>query len=231
MRKKYWKSSAWIRRIAAAVSLLLLFGTAQGAAAGSLSIDGKEALKRYRDYLSRDTIYWTGTEGTGVPVTEQMKFMTEDLNGDGIPELLVKNTEDIYGLIEIYTCGEFGVNEVTSCDELGVYYPGTPVFTEPVRHTIIYENYLYLVGVPDANASWRLKVGEICNYDTGTEYYWYGVYEEDTADEWYDNGATPLSEAEFQAKLDELTGGAERTELSEDDWHDNTAENRQKYLS
>ena len=60
---------------------------------------------------------------------------------------------------------------------------------------------------------------------------WYGIYDDDTAEQWYDNGATPLSEAEFQAQLAALTGGAERVNLSEDDWHDNTAENRGKYLS
>ena len=151
------------------LSLLLLCGCMHSIPAlASETPEWNDALESYSAYLTKGTIFWTGTEGAGVPVTEQMQFMVKDLNSDGIPELIVKNTEDIYGLIEIYTHGEFGVKEVVSCDEMGGYYPGTPVFYTRTDHVIINEDYLYLDGVPEVIIGWSLKIGQIYGYDTGT---------------------------------------------------------------
>ncbi len=222
--------SAVVYSFAVFCLILFVFGHRMPAKAADDIHEWDEVLEKYNEYLSQETIFWTGTEGIGLPVTEQMQFLVEDINSDCIPELMVKNTEDVYGLIEIYTHGEFGVIEVVSCDELGGYYPGTPVFYTRTDHRNINEDYLYLDNVIDDIAGWSLKVAQIYEYESGTEYYWFGVYSDDTADKWYDNGALEITKEDFDSKLKTLVGDTRPVDLSEAEWHDNTKENRKQYL-
>ncbi len=215
--------------------MFLAYCVTPARAAASSSPEWADAMESYRKYLEKDTIFWTGSEGNGAPVSDKMQFMTADLNSDGIPELLVRNTEYLYGWIEIYTQGDFdGVKEVVSCGELGGYYPGTPVFTalsgNGESSPDVYDNYYCLRDISGDIAGWQLSIGQIDNQNTVPEYYWSGEYSDDSAEQWYDNKANPVSEEEFASNLKTLTGDSAFVPLDPAEWKENTAENREKYL-
>ena len=212
-------------------SILLLLCGQNVMAAASDTPEWKDALKSYNEYLSRDTIFWTGSEGAGAPVSEQMQFMIRDLNSDGIPELIVKNTEYVYGWIEIYTYTGSGVEEVISCDIIAGCYPGTPVFFIRTENDPVYETYFCLNDISDEIIGWQLKIGQTAGYEGGTEYYWYGIYTDETSEDWYNNSATPISQSDFESHMKEIIGETDPVDFSEEEWYDNTDENRKKILT
>ena len=136
----------------------------------------------------------------------------------------------IYGWIEIYTHTGSGVEEVVSCDEIAGCYPGTPVFVTRTENAPIYETYYCLNDISDEIIGWQLKIGQTAGYEGGTEYYWYGIYTDETAEDWYNNSATSISQEEFESHMKEITEETDPTDFSEEDWYDNTADNRKKHL-
>ena len=215
--------------------MFLAYGGTAARAQASVSPEWADTMESYRKFLEKDTISWTGSEGHRIPVSDKMQFMTADLNSDGIPELLVRNTTYIYGWIEIYTQGDFGgVKEVVSCGELGGYYPGTPVFTTLTgtgeAHPDVFDNYYCLRDITKDIIGWQLSIGQIDNQNDVPVYYWNGEYSDDSAEQWYDNQANPVSGEEFESNLKTLTGESQFVPLNPEEWKENTEKNRKEYL-
>ena len=74
----------------------------------------------------------------------------------------------------------------------------------------------------------------ILHEDGTKEYSWYGILQEENAydrdyyEKMQENAA--VSEAEFNKKLEEMTGKTKMLKLSEIEFYANTEENREKYL-
>ena len=199
-----------------------------------------EAMESYKKFLSGETIRWVDGDPL---VSAGMQFMTEDINGDGIPELIVHNREyPEFGTIGVYTYHGF-TDELCGGDELGSYYPGTGVFTSVHLVTKSDGNlskteevYWYLKDTSELSTAarmvnWQLQIGlhETMN-DGADDYYWLGVYHDDESEAWANGSHDPISQEEFETSLQSLTGGAEKVQI-QPNWVDNNEENREAYLN
>lgn len=199
--------------------------------------DAAGVMNEYRGFLGMEDIPWNGGERLN---TAGLKFMTEDLNGDQIPELLVKSPVDIYGTIGVYSCKKSGMFYVCYGENLGWYYPGTGVFVilsevsqngNPIKE---HEVYYYMEDISERTEpvkSWSLNTGVHTRYFDGREeqYVWCGVYDEAREEEYAEATQTYISQAEFEDKLAQLTKNVSKTEIG-DNWIENTKENRDEYL-
>lgn len=196
-----------------------------------------EAIEGYKRFLSRDSIPWNG--GEEILLSEAVQFLTEDITGDGIPELFVRIPSYCYGWIGIFTCVSGTIEDISYCDELGGYYPGTGVFTSLATadyqgNTVekSTENYQYLKDISEYSSGvvmWRTTIGSTTTKDGTTEYYWQGVYDEETEEKWAEASWEAIPEEEFESNLELLTSGVEKL-MIEENWLDNNEENRDKYL-
>ena len=201
-----------------------------------------DALAAYDRFLSRDAIPWNGGEEVDVLAAQ---FMTADLNSDKIPELLIRLPHSLYGSIGIFTYrpAKDGIDDISYCDEINGYYPGSRVFeatsvSKKDDGTVISttELYNYLPDVTDETAEsdfipWTLAVGFHENHNSrGDNYYWQGIYTKEKQDEWAAGSIDPVAKETFEAQLAELTDGAEKEALP-DEWADNTPENRKNKLN
>lgn len=194
-------------------------------------------MDEYRSFLGMDDIPWTGGERI---FTEGLKFMTEDVNGDGIPELFVKSPVDVYGTMGIYSRNKSGICDICYGDDMGWYYPGTGVFVvlselskdgNPVKET---EVYYYLEDISERTEPIEgrsFNVGVHIHYfdEREDQYMLYDAYDGENGEEYAETAPHYISQAEFEGKLSELTGSASKTNL-DGSWIENTKENREKYL-
>lgn len=223
-----------------AVLLAILLASAGVFSVGNgAKAESAEAMEAYREFLSEDTILWVD----GDPLfAGGVQFMTEDINGDGVPELIVHNREyPEFGRIGVFTYHGF-VDGLGGGDELGFYYPETGVFT--TTYIVTKTNgevsktqdvYLYLEDAAELSTAtqivkWRLQIGLHETLASGEErFYWQGIYEKDHQDEWAAGSTEQISKEAFETNLSALTGGVEGTQLVAD-WLNNNAENRNQYL-
>lgn len=219
------------------LTMLLAVLLAVGALGGAVA-ESTEAMAAYRKFLSEDTILWVDEKPL---FAGGVQFMTEDLNGDGVPELIVHNREyPEFGRIGIYTYHGF-VDAVGGGEELGFYYPGTGVIVE--RYIVtktsgevskVQDLYIHLgdaAELPDTRiVKWRLPIGLDETLTGGEErYYWQGLYAEEIQDEWAIRSTEPVSREDFEAHLSELIGGVSPVQI-EAAWVNNNEENRNQYL-
>ena len=63
-------------------------------------------------------------------------------------------------------------------------------------------------------------------------YNWYGFYDQENFNEYMEHiqGDCSVSKEEFEKHLAEYIGNTKLTEVSREDFHDNTEENRKKYF-
>ncbi|NCB94608.1 MAG: hypothetical protein EOM40_18970 [Clostridia bacterium] len=192
-------------------------------------------MESYREMLEEDMIFWNA--GTQVS-TGGMQFMLVDIDGNGIPELILKLPYDSYGYIGIYAYTKPGTIDVGFCDKLKWYYPGTGIYVtsyEKDNNAGEEITYAYLEDISEREStveyeSWKTMVGTYVDRTNGDDhYYWCGRYDEAHEAEWAEKTHTDCSEEEFNTELAALTGSTAQKEFP-DDWYDNTAENREKYL-
>lgn len=226
------------RTLTALLAVLLAF-TGNLSLGNSAKAEAAEAMEAYRKFLSEDTIRWVDEEPL---FARGVQFMTQDLNGDGVPELIVHNREyPEFGRFGIFTYHGF-VDDVAGSEELGSYYPGTGVLVLPYVVTktsgeISKRQDLY-VHFPDAAelstseqlVNWQLQIGLHETLANGEErFYWQGIYEKERQDEWAVASTVQVDQETFEANLLSLTGDAVQTPL-EANWLDNREENLNQYL-
>lgn len=217
---------------------------------GSTSEEWTSAMEVYRELLegTYNEAYAADYDTYGSTVYNALfsdSFWVEDLNSDGIPELLLADPE---GHTLFYTCNHGLADDMGYC--LGGstiwYYPGTGVFAVCNNG---YENiYNYLGSLEDHNlgvSSFGIEIGYESILETnslGIYRDWYGEQDWDVNRDDYDSAEDyeaarlpdcekDISEERFQELLKGFVGDTERVELPPTtEWYDNTEENRSEYL-
>lgn len=205
----------------------------------------KKAMEGFHEKLSRQRVSWTMSDGTTTDIsTRGFQFAVVQINSGNAPDLVLlkdtkKNLQDD-GVYQIYTCREGFPYEVQKIEKFIGCYPGTGIYVAEQSHSYQdakTELYYYLPDCSEKVETCILTsaVGSCVLHGDGTkEYSWYGILQEENAydrdyyEKMQENAA--VSEAEFNKKLEEMTGKTKMLKLSEIEFYANTEENREKYL-
>lgn len=207
----------------------------------------QQALEGYGKYLENVEIADT--------YDESAFYLLGDINGDGIPELLVKTGHvdwiDAIGdysyeiELDTYIPSSAGENQFYSNLQVktvatgdgtgGWYYPGTGVIAMNNGEGEDYAEYYYFPECTTDLENWPgdTMIGEIGMRSGEEVNYWKGKYDTNAAEETYrfpdEEGS--VDRKTFKKLLKQITGGVKETDFpSADEWHSNTEENRETYL-
>lgn len=204
------------------------------------SKEWKNAMETYKKFLAQGSVSWITED---FAMDESIKFMTKDINEDGVPELFLLAPYRDVRRCESYTVVSDGMMELDAFDEFNGYYPGTGVFSCKLYendHTFDQggETWFYYMddsskySIMDLNAN-NMAIGLIKNafpkIERPAEYHWGGILIEGNEDMRYEKFKQSISETDFYTNLKELIGDTELVSIAEE-WIDNTEENRNAYL-
>ena len=200
-----------------------------------------EALEPYacyvvilKDIMKFPDNYWG--LWSSINITEQNQFAIEDINGDGVEEMLVKynsaaaDREELFPYIDIYSYSE--LKNTIMAQEVEFYTDGTiiDIFTSEYRksETNIYENFATSkqVVILDKNKiDYSIQLDFPEEQDTDGDGVVYILYEEPEnipVEEQY------ISEEEYQAMLAKIRKGKEQIDIT---WYQITERNIQGIAS
>lgn len=188
---------------------------------------------KLKDIIKFPDNYWG--LWSSINITEQNQFAIEDINGDGVEELLVKynsaaaDREEEFQYIDIYSYNEL-MNTIMA-QEVEFYTDGTiiDIYTSEYRRsdTYIYENFELTnqVMILDKNKieySIQLDFPEEEDTDgDGVVHIWYEEPDNIPVEEQY------ISEEEYQERLAVIRRGKEQVDIT---WYQITEENLEKYI-
>lgn len=162
--------------------------------------------------------------------------------------------DGMYIVDSSYSEGAFQIKKV---QEFKGYYPNTGIYTtlgymtdedgaayfynsDGRRTKGKVESYYYLPDCSEKdtdsiNLSGMVQPigGHFLTEDDKDSYYeWYGIYDSENSDEYIKlvQGEGGVSKDEFEENLKKYTGNTKLVEVSREDFHDNTEENRKKYF-
>lgn len=188
------------------------------------------------------------------------KFTLLDINPGKLPDMiLLKDTGRNLSDDETYiVCSNNGEHafQVITLTELKGYYPNTGIYvsmkncsgedgtyfydSEGERYTGKIEEYYYLPDCRQKDAEeihfsgMETPIGAHFVREDNEEsiYNWYGFYDQENFNEYMEHiqGDCSVSKEEFEKHLAEYIGNTKLTEVSREDFHDNTEENRKKYF-
>ncbi len=207
-----------------------------------LTLNCHVSAKQSEDYQNTMTAYQYVLEDH-----PRLKFMLLDICPNGIPTLVTLDetvTEWGYSFWLKDTDSAYRADDVNSASNLIGYYPGTGVYV--VANDDDYETYYYLPdctqyedhSFSDFYSSMVTPIGgyrkhdiQVYNDIEKAGYTWYGFYEPGHAEEFTEKAqaAGIISEDEFMQELAQYTNDVKREDIP-DEWHENTEENRTKYI-
>lgn len=182
----------------------------------TLGKKAKKAINEYKNYLGKKKIKW----GNKYADSKYAKFMLNDVNADGIPELFIDMSSagnkfplsyaDDWQKIYCYNNGK--ITEVGGGHNIISYYPlsgivsiGTAL-SAPIADQICY----YKIS-KDGKSSMIAYSTEYAIESYGAD-YWFGKY---------------MTKSEFD-KILRKTVGKKKIKIKENEWYKNTANNRKK---
>ncbi|MBP3272724.1 MAG: fibronectin type III domain-containing protein [Ruminococcus sp.] len=149
---------------------------------------------------------------------EDAVFGLADLNGDGMPEMIVRKSDEQYPCtLYSYYKGEL-YEPLSEFDRLYKYYPGSYVISD-MTDTGTAEDFRYLYMPPHGHS---VMLGVKTFYKKK-----YGGEKKYAFKKYY------MTASQFGAALDMYTGGADGRRFNnsfEPVWHSNTEENRQRFI-
>ncbi len=176
-----------------------------------LSQTAKKAIKAYRKYLKQSRIKWTNWTYYG---REQFKFVLADLNGDGVPELILQNNggapyNEGHEAAFCYYNGR--VKEIGRDNEIRRYYPEKGMMVTYDSGMNCMESYMKIY-----KSGRTVEIGRAWSSRSTDGYFdcfsWKG---------------RRVSKTEFKRYV-KKAAGKHPMEITDSDWRRNTAANRNK---
>ncbi len=216
-----------MKRILKKTVLLLLAGTMLFGAAfmeNSVPVQAggakaKLAIKAYQKFLGQSQIEWSGKKY----LSSDFQFILEDVNSDGVPELLLhnrgKNVFHYQGYQAVYYYSNKKIEHAVTGDKIVSYYPKKGVVISEHGGMGSYRCYWK---IPKNEKKSVSRIGDILllypNKKLGekTIYVWYNGDKQ-----------TEVSKSTFNSLLKKAVG-SKKVKIKSSQWKDNTAANRKK---
>lgn len=194
------------------VSLLIPSADAQAASTKS------KAIKAYKKFLTQDTIRWgNDTYYTAVP-TKNCTFSLVYIDNNSVPELVVKNNQDIthvagFGVVYTYKNGKVQTVNNIQLDGKFYYYKKKGIFL--TSYCAMGQSCYTYCKLNKGKST--AKLGKQTDLDTKVKTYYKCT----------STGTTDISKAKFNSSLKKLVGSKKKSTAA---FHKNTKANRKKYL-
>lgn len=177
-----------------------------------------KAIKAYKNLLAKDTMRWgKDTDDTAVP-TKNCTFSLVYIDNNSVPELVVKNNQDIthiagFGVVYTYRNGKVRTVENIQLDGKFYYYKKKGIFLTS-----------YCAMGQECYTCCKLSKGKsTAKLGTQTDLF----TNEKSYYKCKSSGTTDIAKKTFNSSLKKLVGTRKRSTAA---FHKNTAMNRKKYL-
>lgn len=178
----------------------------------TLSRKARKAIRAYRKYLGQDWIKWSNNPFKGKYQQDQFRFVIADMDGDGVPELVLSNVgqpSHYEGYEALYCyCGK-EMKELIRNDKIKCYYPKTG-YVVAQYFGMGYHSFYYKISEEGTVSQMGSEDTQVS--DAPKDAYWYWDKEEVTESQFY--------------QLVEKSAGKKPKEIEESDFHANTEANR-----